>query len=96
MKTLVVYFTRIGENIVNGEVEIITKGFTEVVAEKIAAKTGATLYKLEPEVPYPTNYEECVKRSRVEDQYNEKGAYTAGFGLRTLNIPRSDAGLNHK
>lgn len=75
MKTLVVYFSRIGENSVNGEVEIITKGFTEVVAEKIALKTGATLYKLEPEVPYPKNYKECVKRSRVEDQYNEKVPY---------------------
>lgn len=30
------------------------------------------------------------------DQYNEKGAYTAGFGLRNLIIPGSDTGLNHK
>ena len=75
MKTLIVYFSRIGENSVNGEMEIITKGFTEVVAEKIAAKTGGDLFKLEPEIPYPTSYEECVKRSRIEDQYNEKVAY---------------------
>ena len=75
MKTLVVYFSRVGENMVNGETEIITKGFTEIIAEKIASKTGATLYKLEPENPYPTSYEECVKRSRIEDQYNEKVPY---------------------
>ena len=75
MKTLVVYFSRVGENSVNGEIEIITKGFTEVVAEKIAAATGADLFKIEPENPYPANYEECVKRSRIEDQYNEKVPY---------------------
>ena len=75
MKTLVVYFSRIGENSVNGETQVITKGFTEVIAEKIAKQTGADLYKLEPEIPYPTNYEECVKRSRIEDQYNEKVPY---------------------
>ena len=75
MKTLVVYFSRVGENSVNGETQVITKGFTEVIAKKIANKIGADLFKLEPEIPYPTNYEECVKRSRIEDQYNEKVAY---------------------
>ena len=75
MKTLIVYFSRTGENSVNGEMEVITKGFTEIVAEKIASKTGGELFKLEPEIPYPTNYQECVKRSKIEDQYNEKVAY---------------------
>ena len=55
MKTLVVYFSRVGENMVHGEIEIIKKGFTEIVAEKIAQYTGGELYPLIPEVPYPTN-----------------------------------------
>lgn len=75
MKALVVYFSRVGENSVNGEMEVIKKGFTEIVAEKIATKTGAVLFKLEPEIPYPFSYEECVKRSRIEDQYNERVPY---------------------
>ena len=75
MKTLVVYFSRVGENSVNGNLEVITKGFTEILAEKIAAKTNADMFKIEPEVPYPTNYAECVKRSKIEDQYNEKVPY---------------------
>ena len=70
MKKLVVYFSRTGENRVNGEMEYISKGFTEVVAEKIAAKVGADMFKLLPEDPYPANYEECVKRSRKEDAEN--------------------------
>ena len=72
MKKIVVYFSRTGENSVNGEMEYISKGFTEIVAEKIASFTGAELYKLMPENPYPANYEECVARSRKEDQENAK------------------------
>ena len=66
MKTLVAYFSRAGENSVRGEIEIIEKGFTKIVAEKIAALTGGELYELQPEVPYPYNYEECVKRASSE------------------------------
>lgn len=66
MKTLIVYFSRTGENSVNGQIEIIKKGYTEIVAEKIAKLTGGELYKLEPEVPYPFDYMECVKRAKDE------------------------------
>ncbi len=72
MKTLVVYFSRTGQNSVNGEVEVIKKGFTEVLAEKVAKMTGSDIFKLDPVTPYPDNYEECVKRSREEDEGNLK------------------------
>ena len=72
MKTLVVYFSRTGENSVNGKIEIIKKGYTEIVAEKIAKYTGGELYKLEPEIPYPFNYNECVKRAREEHKVEFK------------------------
>ena len=72
MKKLVVYFSRTGENSVNGELEYISKGFTEIIAEKIAKLTDAEMFKLLPVEPYPANYEECVARSRREDQDNLK------------------------
>lgn len=72
MKILIAYFSRTGENSVNGEKEYISKGFTEIVAEKIAALTGGELYRLLPVEPYPANYDECVKRSREEDASNAK------------------------
>ena len=75
MKKLVVYFSRVGENSVNGQIEIIKKGFTEILAEKIAASLNAPMYKIEPVEPYPHNYEECVKRSRKEDQDGGRVAY---------------------
>lgn len=34
MKKLVVYFSRTGENSVNGAIEVIEKGCTEILAEK--------------------------------------------------------------
>ena len=72
MKKLVVYFSRTGENSVDGELEYISKGFTEIIAEKIAKIEDAELYRLLPVEPYPANYEECVARSRREDQENLK------------------------
>ena len=68
MKPLVVYFSRVGENSVNGQIEIIKKGFTEILAEKISALKNAPMYKIEPVEPYPSSYEECVRRSRKEDE----------------------------
>ena len=66
MNKLIVYFSRVGENSVNGEIEVIEKGYTEIVAEKIAKYTEAELWKLEPEEPYPFDYNECVKRANNE------------------------------
>ena len=72
MKSLVVYFSRTGENSVGGKIEIINKGYTEIVAEKIAMYTGSEIYKLDPVDPYPTDYAECVQRARKEDMVNAK------------------------
>lgn len=66
MKKIIVYFSRTGENSVNGNIEVIEKGYTEIIAEKIAKLTEADLWKLEPEVPYPFSYQECVKRANEE------------------------------
>lgn len=66
MKSLVVYFSRAGENSVNGKIEIIEKGYTEILAQKIAKKTDSHIFKLEAVKPYPTNYEECVARAKNE------------------------------
>ena len=46
MKKLIVYFSRTGENSVNGEIEIIEKGYTEIIAEKIQKLTDAEMWKL--------------------------------------------------
>ena len=70
MATLIVYFSRAGENIVDDRREIIEKGFTEIVAEKIQKITGGALVKLQPAEEYPFGYDECNKRARHEYEEN--------------------------
>ncbi|MBR0418812.1 MAG: hypothetical protein IJI66_06560 [Erysipelotrichaceae bacterium] len=81
MKTLVAYFSHIGENLQNNEIIELTKGNTEIVAEKIAELTGGDLYKIEEEEPYPYKYDDCLRRSRREDENNEHPALKAGMRL---------------
>lgn len=81
MKTLIAYFSHIGENLQDNEIVNLTKGNTEVVAEKIAELTGGDLYKIEEDDPYPVKYDDCVKRARREDEENIHPALKAGMKL---------------
>ena len=51
-KTLIVYYSRKGENYWNGSVEKLSKGNTEVVAEMIADITGGDLFEVDTVKPY--------------------------------------------
>ena len=62
-KTLVVCFSRAGEN---WEVGVVEKGNTMIAAEYIAQQTGADLFVIEPEKPYPENYMETVNIASEE------------------------------
>ncbi|MBQ2510408.1 MAG: flavodoxin [Erysipelotrichaceae bacterium] len=81
MKTLVAYFSHVGENLQDNEIVVLEKGNTEVVAEKLAQLTGGDLYKIEEEEPYPYRYDDCLRRSRREDENNEHPAMKAGMKL---------------
>ena len=81
MKTLVAYFSHIGENLQDNEIVVLEKGNTEVVAEKIAELTSGDLYKIEEEEPYPFRYDDCLRRSRREDENNEHPALKGGVRL---------------
>jgi len=71
MKQLVAYFSHVGENIVNGDIVNLTNGNTEIVAERISALTGADLFKIIPEIPYPNDYEGCNARAKEEADSNQ-------------------------
>ncbi len=62
-KSLVLYFSRAGENY---NVGVVEKGSTQLVAEMIAEETGADLFKLETVNAYPEDYMECVTVTREE------------------------------
>lgn len=66
MKSLIIYFSREGENYCNGTIENLKQGNTEVVAKKIAALTNADLFKVESIKKYPSDYYACTEEAKDE------------------------------
>ena len=72
--TLVLYFSRTGEQYVVG---VIDKGNTAIVAEMIAEETGADLFEVLPaDDHYPTTYNELTDVARQEQNDNARPAYS--------------------
>lgn len=65
-KTLVIYYSRKGENYWNGSVKNISKGNTERVAEFIQDAVGADLFEVETVKTYAADYYECIDDAKKE------------------------------
>lgn len=68
MSSLVIYFSRNGENYFGGELKNIEKGNTEVIAEYIEKFDNADLFKVKPAVEYPSDYMKCIDVAKKEQQ----------------------------
>ena len=66
---LVVFFSHTGENY---NVGVIEKGNTHIIAEMIAEETGADLFEIQPENPYPNTYDECTDVAKKEQNENAR------------------------
>ena len=66
MAELIVFFSRDGNNYVNGSIKSLSVGNTEVAAGFIKEITGAELFKLEPVKPYALDYTECTNEAKQE------------------------------
>ena len=55
MKNLVIYYSRSGENYVNGKVTNLAKGNTEYIAEFIRDAANADVFKIETVKEYAAN-----------------------------------------
>lgn len=77
-KTLVAYFSRGAEAYGVGTVEV---GSTELLAKHIAEKVGADTFKIEPVVPYPEDYAECVEVATREVNEEERPEYKGEVDL---------------
>lgn len=67
MAQIIVYFSREGENYVSGAIKNLKVGNTEVAAKMIQDYTDADLFKMEPNVPYSADYNECIAQAQ-DDQ----------------------------
>ncbi len=65
-KTLVIYYSRTGENYVNGSIKKIEKGNTERAAEYIREAVGADLFQVDTIVPYSEDYMTCIDEAKQE------------------------------
>ena len=66
---LVAYFSLAGEQYGVGVVE---EGNTSIIARMIAEQTGADLFEIKPETPYPTTYQGLLDVSRQEMADNSR------------------------
>lgn len=65
-KNLVIYYSRKGQNYVNGSIRDLKKGNTQIVAEYIAEAVGADLFEIETVKEYSKDYMECTEEAKIE------------------------------
>ena len=68
MAILIAYYSRKGQNYVNGAIRNLAKGNTEVVAEMIQRLTGGELFEIDTLKTYSVDYTECTNGAKVEIQ----------------------------
>jgi len=65
-RILVAYFSRRGNNIVNGTIVNLPVGNTEALAQMIRKMTKCDIFRIETVKPYPLDYEETTEVARKE------------------------------
>ena len=65
---LIIYFSHAGENYFGGELKVIEKGNTEVIAEYIQNTCDADIFKVEPLNAYHDDYMKCTEVAKKEQQ----------------------------
>lgn len=66
------YFSRAGENYVNGVIKDLEIGNTEIAAGIIQKFTGAEVFKLEPIQEYSPNYNTCIGEAQDDQKRNAR------------------------
>ncbi len=65
-KNLIIYYSRKGENYVNGKILDLKKGNTEICAEFIQNAVGGDLFEVETAGGYSKNYHKCTEEAQTE------------------------------
>ena len=66
MKSIVLYYSRAGQNYSGGKIIDLKTGNTAVVANYIHQITGADLFEIKPVNDYPVDYYECTDVAKQE------------------------------
>ncbi len=65
-KTLVIYYSRRGQNYVEGEIKELAKGNTEFVVEYIREAVDADVFEIQTVKAYAIDYKQCGKEAYAE------------------------------
>jgi flavodoxin len=76
-KILIAYFSRRGQNYLNGDIVDLAVGNTEVVARMIQAQAGGDLFEIDTVKLYPKDYNETTKVAMEEKRSNFRPELTA-------------------
>ncbi len=69
-ENLILYFSRRGENYINGMVKNLEKGNTEYVAGFIQRAVGGDLFEIWTVREYAKDYYDCIKEAEAEQSAN--------------------------
>jgi len=69
-KRLIAYYSRAGNNYVNGEIIDLPVGNTEVAANMIEKLTGGDVFRIETVKKYPEGYQETTEVAKEELRRN--------------------------
>lgn len=67
-KNLILYYSRKGQNYVNGSIKSLKKGNTEICAEFIQKAVGGDLFEIETIKEYAADYYACIDDAKSELQ----------------------------
>lgn len=76
-KILIAFYSRRGENYLNGSIVSLPVGNTETVAHKIERLTGGDMFRIDTLEAYPEDYTECTRVARLELDGNSRPALSA-------------------
>ena len=79
---LIAYYSRKGQNYVNGSIKNLAKGNTEIVAEMVQKAVGGDLFEIDTVKNYPKDYTKCTvvaKEELREKQRPELKEYLSGI-----------------
>ena len=75
-KNLIIYYSRKGENYVNGRIESLQKGNTEICAEYIRKSVGGDLFEIQTVNDYSKDYHKCTEEAAQEVKVNARPELT--------------------
>lgn len=66
MKNLIIFYSRRGQNYVNGSIKNLSKGNAELITEFISEAVGADVFEVDTVKPYDADYMVCIEEAKAE------------------------------